>query len=299
MNLFRWILVSLFLLPAGAQPANSSALLRERLSLLSNEVDAALAGERIVRTLDTKEPTEVAVFGVVKVNAPLDLYLHDVGRAKVSGSGRGILKEGRFSRPARLPDLQALTVDPDTPEEFNSRDLVELVNRYYKGRYDVAPLLPDDPYLKNAAPALARYLAGAPGGRPANLKQDVITWSKVNFGLKSFVRVNHRVMLQKPLGKDREVFIASMQLFASRYFDAALELQDLIEDRSNPNSPVFYFITVNRARSSALSSVLGRLLRSTVVNSTRTSTEKTLDFIKSEYEAQYQRSKSGAGKRLP
>jgi hypothetical protein len=190
--------------------------------------------------------------------------------------------------------------------------LINLVNGYYKGgirslgTYDdkgepvlianeIAALFDGASYLHRAAPALASYLMSFPGNRPANLRQDSVTWSKVNFGLKPVVRVNHRLMLQKSIGKDREVLIVSSQLFASHYFEAALELQDLIEDRSNASSPAFYFITVNRARSATLNTFMGRMLRSTVVSGTRSSTEKTLDFIKSEYEAQYQRSKPRRG----
>jgi hypothetical protein len=70
-------------------------------------------GKVVRRTLETRAANEIAVVGVIWINASMEASLdafRDIARFK---KGEGILQIGRFSDPPTLEDMAGLTVDDD------------------------------------------------------------------------------------------------------------------------------------------------------------------------------------------
>jgi hypothetical protein len=89
------------------------AVLTRYLSFSTTEL-ADLQRNKVARHgIDTRAPSEVAVVGAVKVNAPKAAFfarVRDIARFK---SSPDVLQIGRFSNPPTLADLAPLTVDKD------------------------------------------------------------------------------------------------------------------------------------------------------------------------------------------
>ena len=73
--------------------------------------------------------------------------------------------------------------------------------------------------------------------------------------------------------------IATRQLYATHYFDAALEMRWLIDDAPGANRGC-YFVYATFVRSRALGGMLGALLRGRVRGQARTALEKYLAVTK-------------------
>lgn len=97
---------------AGPTPALLAEYLTRDIGLEPGELGTIERGEPVARSLDTKDANEVAIVAVIKVDIPKEQYLErlrDITRLK---QGEPILQIGKFSQPARLDDLDGLTLDP-------------------------------------------------------------------------------------------------------------------------------------------------------------------------------------------
>lgn len=103
---------------------------------------------------------------------------------------------------------------------------------------------------------------------------DFFYWQIVNFGLKPTVRINHVIIENSPAG----IVVASKQLYASHYFQTAIELRVLVTDPSRRNG--FYFVNVNRSRVDGLTGFLGSLIRGRVRSKSQQGLERALRSTK-------------------
>jgi len=87
--------------------------------------------------------------------------------------------------------------------------------------------------LPKYLPALYGYLLSYPGQKPANV-DDSFYWAHVKFGLKPTLRIVHVVTMRGEAGSDLAYAIAEKQLYASHYFQTALDLTFCIRDTSTP-----------------------------------------------------------------
>jgi hypothetical protein len=78
--------------------------------------------------------------------------------------------------------------------------------------------------------------------------------------------------------------VALKQLYASHYFQAALDLTVCTKDAARPNEPGFYLITVKASQQAGLSGLKGSVVRKVAVGKTRSSLENTLTAIKQKLE---------------
>lgn len=99
---------------------------------------------------------------------------------------------------------------------------------------------------------------------------DFFYWQIVDFGLKPTVRINHVIIQNLPAG----IAVASKQLYASHYFQTAIELRVLATDPSPRNG--FYFVNVNRSRSDGLTGFVGSLIRGRVRSTSQQALEGVL-----------------------
>jgi hypothetical protein len=99
--------------------------------------------------------------------------------------------------------------------------------------------------LADHAPALQRYLDTYPSGRPAGAR-DFVYWSEEQRPrTRPTLLVHHVVVYAPPNGT---AFIARKQIYASHYFEGALELQAVVDAVAPGAAPVSYLITVRRFR---------------------------------------------------
>ena len=131
-------------------------------------------------------------------------------------------------------------------------------------------------------PDLNRYLLDYPNSRPEKA-QDLFYWEKVNFGLKPTIRVNHGIIYRTSGPRPVHV-LAIKQLYATHYFQTALDLSFCIPDSRASGEDGFYLITVKGSRQAGLTGVKGGLLRKVAVTRTRESLEQGLNSIREKLE---------------
>jgi len=92
--------------------------LREKANFEESDLAALDQGEPVVRLLHVLDKREVAVCGLVTMQAPAEVFLQSFRESMVRKSNPAILEIGSFSSTPTLDDLQALT--------FEGRDIEDL-----------------------------------------------------------------------------------------------------------------------------------------------------------------------------
>jgi hypothetical protein len=112
---------------------------------------------------------------------------------------------------------------------------------------------------------------------------EVLYWTKEDFGLRPVVRISHQTIYKTPT-EPPAVLIATNQLYADHYLDAALTVT-LAIDRS-PTAPGdgFYLVAVSYARTRSLSGLFRAFVRSTVQSRSLDAMRKILTATKSALE---------------
>ncbi len=117
----------------------------------------------------------------------------------------------------------------------NSRPFdVDAELRSLLGRSEVLPV-----YL----PALSRYLLDYPNTTLPNVESSFY-WEKVAFGLKPTLRLNHVVTYRSAGPRGAAQVLAVKQLYASHYFQLALDITECIPDISPYGIKGFYLISL-------------------------------------------------------
>jgi hypothetical protein len=136
--------------------------------------------------------------------------------------------------------------------------------------------------LAARVPAIARDIAGYPRTRPPG-SHEFFYWSKLKFGFKPTVRVNH--VLICPVADQQATglryVVVSKQLYASHYFDAALEWRMIVADRETGHTVLVYRTDV---RSRTLDGFTASLFRGVVKSRARGGLERYLLTVKKSME---------------
>lgn len=105
-------------------------------------------------------------------------------------------------------------------------------------------LLAQSTFLAQASPALATYFRVFPRGRPAGVS-DVLFWSEdVVPRLRPILSITH-MAVHTPPALGGTTIIASKQLYANHFFEAALEVVS-VNDRDAPGEPPGTWLVVER-----------------------------------------------------
>jgi len=131
-------------------------------------------------------------------------------------------------------------------------------------------------------PELERYLLDYPNAA-SNAITSEFYWEKVNFGLKPTLRVVQTVIYRGPSLARPAYVVAQKQLYASHYFETALDLTGCVRDSSDPRSG-FYLITLKGSEQAGLSGIKGGIIRKVAVDKTRNSLQKALAMYKQRLE---------------
>jgi hypothetical protein len=194
---------------------------------------------------------------------------------------------------------------PDAAEQVNrlaKKMTLEAITRYQQGGnaalgtyWDKAhpsivadtfrSLLSRSKALPVYLPELNSYLLDYPNA-PSEHIQSRFYWENVNFGLKPTIRVVQAIIYRDAGTAGPAYAIAVKQLYASHYFETALDLTFCVPDPENRQRPGFYLITVKGSQQAGLTGLKGSLVRKVAVDKTRSSLERALATIKQRLEAQ-------------
>jgi hypothetical protein len=144
-------------------------------------------------------------------------------------------------------------------------------------------------------PDLHRYLLEYPKSRPDGT-QDFFYWEKVSFGLKPTIRINHGIVYRASDPQRQIYVLAIKQLYATHYFQTALDLSFCVQSSGTSANDGFYLITIKASRLAGLTGLKGGIIRKVVVNKTRSSLEGALNGIRENLESSTELSLARAGR---
>ena len=130
-------------------------------------------------------------------------------------------------------------------------------------------------------PELKEYLLEYPTAKSDNVRTGFY-WEKVNFGLKPTFRIVQRIVYRHADAKAPVYALAEKQLYASHYFQTALDLTVCVKDAQRPG---FYLITLKGSKQAGLTGFKGGIVRKVALNKTRSSLERVLVTIKQKLES--------------
>ncbi len=148
--------------------------------------------------------------------------------------------------------------------------LVDYV-RDYRTRGDAALIEYNDKRDSVSLAAEQRALASASGyvndilnaeRSQLEVVEDAIVWSKIKFGLKPVLAVNHITIYRRAHEVGPQVLITAKQIYANHYFNGSLALTAFV--KTSDASPVAYLVYENRSRADGLEGPFGKLKRGVV-----------------------------------
>jgi hypothetical protein len=146
-----------------------------------------------------------------------------------------------------------------------------------------ASLLSRSKALPTYLPELQRYLLEYPQAPSENIQSEFY-WEKVNFGLKPTLRIVQAIVYRDSRSTEPAYALAVKQLYASHYFETALDLTVCVRDQANPDRG-FYLITLKGSQQAGLTGLKGGIVRKVAVDKTRSALERSLGAIKQKLES--------------
>jgi hypothetical protein len=146
-----------------------------------------------------------------------------------------------------------------------------------------ASLLSRSKALPVYLPELERYLLDYPEAKSENIQSEFY-WEKVQFGLKPTLRIVQAIVYRGSRSTNPAYAVAVKQLYASHYFETALDLTVCVRDEENPGRG-FYLITLKGSQQAGLTGLKGGIVRKVAVDKTRSSLERALGAIKQKLES--------------
>ncbi len=139
----------------------------------------------------------------------------------------------------------------------------------------------EDPDLPVYFPDLFRFLLDYPAS-PLPGSEEIFYWSKVDFGLKPVIRLNHVVICQPQNDDPVKYILASKMLYTTHYFNTGVELKFLAREPDEVGS--YYLVIANRSRSDGLTGFSGAILGGQIRGKARDGLESYLRSVKLQIE---------------
>jgi hypothetical protein len=309
-----WTLVLLILAGAAARTQNAAVdperILADRFHFTSAEVAQARQGQPVVKV--TTESDELTGVGAIRLDGKKERLADwlkniehfrnaaELGTAHViqvpitpaafAGLTLDATDLAELKKCAagtcdiRLPaNVQAeLQRDGGKANDIMRQMLFDYTAAYIKtGNAAVSPemhgLIAKARTMTDLAPAFVTYLDGYPGA-PLAGADDRFYWSTMPAGDVSIVSVHHLVQYRP---RPDEIWIADKNLYATRYFDAAVTAIALHDAPGGG----FYVIAGSRMKASALSGMAATILRRQVQRSAADTVKMYLEWIRDSLQA--------------
>ena len=293
---------------AQASMADFQQALREKAAFNEHDFAALQLNQPVVRLVPATDKREVAVTGLVNINASAEEFLRSYRDSMMRKNNNAILEIGSFGSEPALADLDGLTLEPgdiddlkecvvgdcqiklsapmierfqkeidwDAPDyqlrvtNLFKQMLVAYVKDYrargetalieYKDKNDSVSLAAEQRALTSAAGYVSSFLTDTNSG--LQLLQETLVWSKIKFGLKPVISVNHISIYKRNSDAGPQVLIASKQIYANHYFNAFLALTAFVNVPGTTNAS--YLVYENRSRADGLEGPFGKLKRGVV-----------------------------------
>jgi hypothetical protein len=146
-----------------------------------------------------------------------------------------------------------------------------------------AYMLSYDKVLPERLPDFYHYLLAYPNAKPANV-EDTFYWARVKFGLKPTLRVVQVSTMRGDPAGSVAYAVAEKQLYASHYFETALDLSFCIRGSDDPKHPGFYLIMAMGSEQAGLTGVKGSIVRKAAVGRSVSNLRNALTNIKNTLE---------------
>ena len=134
-------------------------------------------------------------------------------------------------------------------------------------------------------PDLDHYLLDYPNANFGTIESQFY-WEKVNFGLKPTLRIVQAIVFRGTNPAGPAYAIAVKQLYASHYFETALDLTVCVRDQMHPERHGFYLVTLKGSLQAGLTGLKGSIVRKVAMDKTRSSLQHALQAIKQNLESQ-------------
>jgi hypothetical protein len=185
----------------------------------------------------------------------------------VAGDCRVKLSAAMIERFRKEIDWQA----PDYTVKVTNlfKQMLSEYVRDYRNRGDAALIEYNDKQNEVSLAAEHRALTSASGyindlladkKSGLQLLEDAIVWSKIKFGLKPVIAINHITIYKRSGNVGPQVLVASKQIYANHYFNAFLALTAFV---SVPDSGA-YLVYENRSRADGLEGPFSKMKRGVV-----------------------------------
>ena len=132
-------------------------------------------------------------------------------------------------------------------------------------------------------PEMRHYLLEYPRIKPATA-ESLFYWERVNFGMKPTLRLNHAIAYRSTGTTDPAQIVIVKQLYASHYFQIALDVTACVAGIGRSGESGFYLISLKGSAQQGLTGFIGSLLRRIIVSRARTAQERLLINIKGSME---------------
>jgi len=293
---------------AQASKAEFQKLLREKAAFDEPDFATLQANQPVVRLAPTTDKREVAVSGLVNINASAEEFLRLYRDSMTRKSNSAILEIGSFGHQPALADLEGLTLETEDIDDLKecvagdcqvklSAPMIErfrkeidwaapdyqlkVTNLFkemlfayikdYRKRGEAALIEYNDKRDRVSLAAEQRSLSSAAGyvnsfladkHRGLQLLEEALVWSKIKFGLKPVIAVNHISIYKRNSDVGPQVLVASKQIYANHYFNAFHALTAFVNVPGETNSS--YLVYENRSRADGLEGPFGKLKRGVV-----------------------------------
>ncbi|HKG59259.1 MAG TPA: hypothetical protein VKB05_05720 [Pyrinomonadaceae bacterium] len=293
---------------AQTSMAEFQQVLREKASLEEPDLAALQLNQPVVRLAPTSNKREVAVTGLVNINASAEDFLRSYRNSMLQKSNAAILEIGRFGPAPALADLEGLSLETRDIEDLkecvvgncqvklsapmierfrNEIDwtapdyqarvanlfkemLVAYLKDYrtrgeaalieYNDKRDSVSLATEQRELSSANGYVSSFLAGKKSG--LQLIEEAFVWSKIKFGLKPVIAVNHISIYKRTGDAGPQVLVASKQIYANHYFNAFHALTAFVNVPGATSGS--YLVYENRSRTDGLEGPFGKIKRGVV-----------------------------------
>jgi hypothetical protein len=293
---------------AQASMAEFQQVLREKASFEEHDFAALQRNQPVVRLAPTSDKREVAVTGIVNVNATAEDFLRSYRDSMMQKSNAAILEIGRFGTEPALADLTGLSLESRDIEDLKEcvvgdcqvklsapmierfrheidwtapdyqlqaanlfkTMLVEYIKDYrtrgeaalieYNDKSDSVSLANEQHELSSANGYVNSFLADTKSG--LQLVEEVLVWSKIKFGLKPVISINHISIYKRNSDVGPQVLVASKQIYANHYFNAFHALTAFVNVPGATNGS--YLVYENRSRADGLEGPFGKIKRGVV-----------------------------------
>lgn len=142
--------------------------------------------------------------------------------------------------------------------DYRTRGEAALIQ--YNDKRDQIDLAAEQRALSGASGYTNSLLADSNAG--LQLIEDAIVWSKIKFGLKPVIAVNHITIYKRDREVGPQVLIASKQIYASHYFNASQALTAFVTVPGATQGA--YLVSENRSRADGLEGPFGKIKRGVV-----------------------------------